>query len=1699
MTNHERKRKHQEMYDEYELYSTEEEFRSFPRLDLTANMSNGKNVTPSNIFTAAKLGNIEGLDTASINCKTSSGLTALMVAAEDKNLLAYSFYRKPDLRVTALTIAVEIRDIECVEELIRAGCFFNCDRRLEALEMAKNERFRAAVAEGEKAMQKYLKDDSDQSGTAFYVAFINERIDLLYELIDAGVSINLKSLTGENLSEKLALINNLLISPQGKRSGMVRHLESLLTQAVQVKDISIIRILIEKYSDFNIVHFSKNKALQIACSGDRVELINVLLVGAKMEAVSCCHIEIVKLLVSSGADVNLVDEDGSSLLIKAVLSKQMKIVNFLIEKKVNIDQADDSRSTALHYACRSNNLEIVKLIVNAGAKVEGYNNESYTPFSEACKISQIDMMELLIKAGSDINCLYSTEEEFRSFPHLDLTANTSNGKNVTPSNIFTASKLGNIEGWDTASINCTNSSRLTAVAGPNLHRSRGRIHSFYRKPDLRVTALTIAMEFRDIESVKKLIRAGCFFNCDRGLEALEMAKNERFMAAVAEGEKAMQKYLKDARSQWGTAFYVAFINKRIDLLYELIDAGVSINLKSLTGENLSEKLALIHNLLISPQGKRSGMVRHLESLLTQAVQVKDISIIRILIEKYCDFNIVHFSKNKALQVACSGDRVELINVLLVGAKMEAVSCSYVEIVELLVSSGADVNLVDEDGSSLLIKAVQSKQMEIVNFLIEKKVNIDQADDSQSTALHYACRSNNLEIVKLLVNAGAKVEGYNNESSTPFSEACKISNIDMMKLLINAGSDINCVDKYQRTPLINSIKDHSIILMHSIIERNLAFTQFLLEHGADISNVDKDGMTALMWAAKTNNEQVFDLLIDLKPEVNCVDLKQMTALAHAVMSRNVQMVAKLIQAGADVNIASNCRVDFLKQYEIGNNKNLSKLRKIVKSCSSSKNTPLHLVGAIKYDGFDIMKLLLKSGANIHAVDEHGRTPLHIVAVAGHYYIAEDLYRLGAKINALDNYGMSPLFMSLVYGNEEVFSYLLSYGADVNLISEPLGSPLFAAVLSNDKQLIQRLIHYGAILDVNIDSEIMIAQIPQRTIILLENGAETKKVPALTTGIKLAHREEGYEYATPMGTKMSYSLEIILKNNLKRVAESFLNDGANVSAADDEGNTYLHLASAFCSASILELFVDHKPDVNVQNAKGETPLMMACRRGNINVVRYLISLGADVTLVDVNKDTALHHTTLKAKEMCRYNNVILEMLSCTITHLIENNANIHARNGQGNTALHLAAKFDLEHLISVLIKHGANVNDQNNEGNTPLFLMTNDKLIHFLVDDRTDINLQNKLGETALHNAFNVDVARALLEIGADMNIRTHNGRTALLCATFTGKFPLAQFLVEHGVNVNVQDNEGKNALILAIEYDVHNRKSYGLYSTDFLNILLEHGADVNARDATGQTACMIAVKKNSTGVFLQVLPKLVAYGADLNKVDSKNRTVLIHILLKFNTNKLYYISQILKLGADMAVDNEYQYLVKEMSKEIETHKEYGRTTSDLSQRMFQFYLVNGCILLKAFNLWGIDKALRLPHFMSFNSLVFVKYLFANGMIFKSDLQMMRKFEENVSVNATKQNIPPEFQSAIQQPWPLVKLAFIEVSTLLGTGPMREEKLKQTKLPPRLQRTLMFQEPISRLPVEDWSKIPLCFDTVQYETLPCPRPLLYYWPVGHRLVI
>jgi len=128
------------------------------------------------------------------------------------------------------------------------------------------------------------------------------------------------------------------------------------------------------------------------------------------------------------------------------------------------------------------------------------------------------------------------------------------------------------------------------------------------------------------------------------------------------------------------------------------------------------------------------------------------------------------------------------------------------------------------------------------------------------------------------------------------------------------------------------------------------------------------------------------------------------LWQAAVSKNAELVYKLIQRHANMKVMSENGYD--------------------------KCTPLHW--AAGEGNNDIVKLLLKSGANINAkTSEHGLTPLHQASIAGHCDTIEFLLLNGAEIERKDiKYYYSPLLWSAFNGHHRAIRTLLKHGANID---------------------------------------------------------------------------------------------------------------------------------------------------------------------------------------------------------------------------------------------------------------------------------------------------------------------------------------------------------------------------------------------------------------------------------------------------------------------------------------------------------------------------------------------------------------------------------------------------------------------------------------------------------------------------------------------
>lgn len=124
--------------------------------------------------------------------------------------------------------------------------------------------------------------------------------------------------------------------------------------------------------------------------------------------------------------------------------------------------------------------------------------------------------------------------------------------------------------------------------------------------------------------------------------------------------------------------------------------------------------------------------------------------------------------------------------------VKAVKNGLPDIVELVLAADADVNVQDKDGNlpSRLHELIDCRQIELAQLLISNGADIRIRDENDRSVLHAAVQSNLKEIVELLLLRGANINAKRKASFTPLDDALKLENWEVAELLVARGAVVN---------------------------------------------------------------------------------------------------------------------------------------------------------------------------------------------------------------------------------------------------------------------------------------------------------------------------------------------------------------------------------------------------------------------------------------------------------------------------------------------------------------------------------------------------------------------------------------------------------------------------------------------------------------------------------------------------------------------------------------------------------------------------------------------------------------------------------------------------------------------------------------------------------------------------------------------
>jgi ankyrin repeat protein len=191
-----------------------------------------------------------------------------------------------------------------------------------------------------------------------------------------------------------------------------------LFDTVMLNNISRVREMLRNNRRLVNIVFDGRTPLDAATERGRVEIVKLLLdEGADVNwtneygwtalyaAVYYGHIEIVKLLLHSGADVNKSNNNGGAALYRAIQDDNKTIVKLLLDSGADPNKADKFGRTPLTEAVQFsyNQIRIVELLLDSGADKDKANVYGRTPLYIAAYNGHIDTVKLLLDAGADIN------------------------------------------------------------------------------------------------------------------------------------------------------------------------------------------------------------------------------------------------------------------------------------------------------------------------------------------------------------------------------------------------------------------------------------------------------------------------------------------------------------------------------------------------------------------------------------------------------------------------------------------------------------------------------------------------------------------------------------------------------------------------------------------------------------------------------------------------------------------------------------------------------------------------------------------------------------------------------------------------------------------------------------------------------------------------------------------------------------------------------------------------------------------------------------------------------------------------------------------------------------------------------------------------------------------------------------------------
>ncbi|KAF5570167.1 ankyrin [Fusarium phyllophilum] len=277
----------------------------------------------------------------------------------------------------------------------------------------------------------------------------------------------------------------------------------------------------------------------------------------------------------------------------------------------------------------------------------------------------------------------------------------------------------------------------------------------------------------------------------------------------------------------------------------------------------------------------------------------------------------------------------------------------------------------------------------------------------------------------------------------------------------------------------------------------------------------------------------------------------------------------------------------------------------------------------------------------------------------------------------------------------------------------------------------------------------------------------------------------------------------------LATILLNKGANIDAAQNDGDTLLARACRMGHLDLVNLLLERQVNINVSDEKCWTPLHWACMGANLKIVERLLEVHA----TNINAIEIRHGWTPLMAAVCRG-------LEKAVVLLLEKKPNLYMLTSQQWTPLMAATEMRRERVVGMILSHIIGWEEgylemPDQRGWTPLHVASSKglyKIVSQLISAGANCDATNNEGTTPLHFASSVGPEEERNPVLVILDTMRSTGHTRWNEGTLSGRCSaVVELLLLNGADPSIKNDNGETAL--------HN--AAGVDDADKIGLLLQH--------------------------------------------------------------------------------------------------------------------------------------------------------------------------------------------------------------------------------------------------------------------------------------